>query len=251
MQYPMKKLFAMAAIVLSGAIIAGSTSSAARSNKINDEKVMVLSAAVDNSTSREKEAVKAMYEELELNDIGLNQDVFEKAMKGFDQLAAKGSFKNDEIITIVDFSQPSTQKRMYVIDVEEKKILFNTLVSHGRNTGTLMAKNFSNKSESHMSSPGFYSTAETYFGSNGFSMRLDGLEKGFNCNARARAVVMHGAPYVSQANINGMGFIGRSWGCPAVPMKEHKQIINTIKNGTCLFIYAPGNYDKNSRVLNA
>jgi hypothetical protein len=115
-----------------------------------------------------------------------------------------------------------------------------------------MTTNFSNSPSSLMSSPGFYATAETYMGDNGFSLRLDGLEKNINDNARARAVVMHGAPYVDQSHINSMGFIGRSWGCPAIPVSLHKAIINTIKGGSCLFIYSPSaSYQHASSLINA
>ena len=141
---------------------------------------------------------------------------------------------------------------MYVLDLENKKILFNTLVAHGRNSGTLWANAFSNNASSLKSSPGFYITAETYMGDNGYSLRLDGKEKNINDNARSRDIVMHGAPYVDQSAVQSLGFLGRSWGCPAVPEASHKEIINTIKEGTCLFIYSPDkNYLQKSPVLNS
>ena len=144
---------------------------------------------------------------------------------------------NRTILSIVDFSLPSYKKRLFVIDMEHYKVLFNELVAHGRNTGREWATSFSNQSESYKSSPGFYLTRETYEGKNGYSLKLQGLENGINDRAYERGIVMHGAPYVNAALANAQGFIGRSQGCPAVPVQSSRPIINTIKNGTCLFIY--------------
>jgi hypothetical protein len=142
-------------------------------------------------------------------------------------------------MAIVDFSQPSSHRRLYILDMKNYKVLFNTLVAHGRNSGKEWASSFSNKPSSYKSSPGFYITGDTYIGSNGFSLRLNGIEKGINDKAFARAIVMHGADYVSESYIAAQGYIGRSQGCPAVPAEEVYPIINTIKNGTCLFVYVP------------
>ena len=208
-------------------------------------------SAVNNEGAAESEAA-ALYTEMNLGSIGLKQDVFSTSIQGFKKLVAKGTVTNDNLITIADFSQPSTQKRLYVLDLKTKKVLFNTLVAHGKNTGALMAKNFSNSASSLKSSPGFYVTEDTYTGHNGYSLRINGLEKNINDNALNRAVVMHGAPYVSESFANSMGFIGRSWGCPAVPVAYHKAIINTIKGGSCLFIYTTeDNYLNRSTVLNS
>ena len=193
-----------------------------------------------------------LFSALHLNEAGMNSDVFNSALQGLQKLDAEGAVKNDDILTIIDFSQPSNKRRLYVLDLENKKILFNTLVAHGRNSGTLWANSFSNNTSSLKSSPGFYVTAETYMGDNGYSLRLDGMEKNINDNARDRDIVMHGAPYVDQSAINSLGFLGRSWGCPAVPESSHKEIINTIKDGTCLFIYSPDkNYLQKSPILNS
>ena len=215
-----------------------------------------MTAAVNMSEittgiSSDNEAT-ALYTELDLGSIGLKQNVFSTAMQGFKKLVSKGTVQNDKIVTIADFSQPSTQKRLYVVDLQNKKILFNTLVAHGKNTGSLFAKSFSNDASSLKSSPGFYVTSNTYIGDNGYSLRLNGLEKNINDNALGRSIVMHGASYVTPSFANAMGFIGRSWGCPAVPMSQHKAIINTIKDGTCLFIYTTeNNYLNRSTVLNS
>ncbi|RYG34159.1 MAG: murein L,D-transpeptidase catalytic domain family protein, partial [Chitinophagaceae bacterium] len=156
------------------------------------------------------------------------------------------------VLTIVDFSLPSNEKRLFVIDVEEEKVLFNTYVAHGRGSGEKMAQRFSNVPESFQSSLGFYSTSSTYQGKHGYSLRLSGLEPGFNNLAEERAIVIHSADYVSEGFIRTKGYLGRSWGCPALPEKLNKPIIDEIKNGSCLFIYSPNNnYLKKSKLLNA
>ncbi len=127
---------------------------------------------------------------------------------------------------------------MFVIDLKKEKLLFNTLVAHGKNSGVQYAEVFSNKNRSLMSSPGFYSTAETYFGKHGYSLKLDGLEEGINDHARERLIVIHGADYVSDDFIKMYGRIGRSWGCPALPIKHTEEVINLIKEGSCLYIHA-------------
>jgi L,D-transpeptidase-like protein len=216
------------------------------------KKVTTASAAVVSVNTSNTSNAASLFSELHLDSAGLNQSVFNSAIQGLAKLDAKGVIRKDDIITIVDFSQPSTKKRLYVVDLNNKQILFNTLVAHGRKSGGLWAKSFSNSASSLKSSPGFYVTEDTYFGHNGYSLRLDGLEKNINDNARNRAIVMHGAPYVDPSSINSLGYIGRSWGCPAVPEAQHAAIINTIKGGTCLFIYSPDkNYQRKSTVLNS
>ncbi len=190
----------------------------------------------DNEVSIES---AKLYTEMELDKAGMNSEAFDIALSGFEKLTKEGKIKKTNLITIIDFSQPSTKKRLYVIDLEEREILFQSVVSHGRNTGSLWAKSFSNQSGSYKSSPGFYITAETYMGGNGYSLRLDGLERNINNNARARAIVMHGAPYANESSIRSLGFLGRSQGCPALPQTLTRPVINTIKDGTCLFIYTP------------
>jgi hypothetical protein len=184
-------------------------------------------------------AAGAMYDSLRLNIMGLSKQAFQYAMQGFDYLVKAGKITNDKIISIADFSLPSTKKRLFIIDLAKNKILFNTYVAHGMNSGKEYASQFSNRPESNQSSPGFYETMNTYNGKNGYSLHLQGLERGINDNADSRAIVMHGAPYVSESMIQSQGYLGRSWGCPAVPENLHKPIINKIKNGSCLFIYSP------------
>jgi hypothetical protein len=171
-------------------------------------------------------------------------------MQGFNYLAKNGRIANKKIISVIDFSLPSSKKRLFVIDVESCKVLYNTYVAHGSNSGKEYATRFSNTPESNQSSLGFYETLGTYMGDNGYSLRLEGLERGFNDNANRRAIVMHGAAYVNENLINTQGYIGRSWGCPALPQNMYVPVINKIKNGTCLFIYSPDrNYLTHSGIL--
>jgi len=183
--------------------------------------------------------LKSVYDSLELNLKGLSQEAYEYARQGFYHLLEQGRLANDSIISIIDFSLPSNQKRFFILNVKQYKILFQTLVAHGRNTGREWAQSFSNEAESYKSSPGFYLTRETYQGKNGYSLKLEGIERGINDHAYDRGIVVHGADYVSAALANAQGYIGRSQGCPAVPVEISQRLINTIKNGTCLFIYHP------------
>lgn len=188
---------------------------------------------------------------LQLDKLGLSRQAFDYAMKGYNYLLSTGKIKNRETLTIIDFSLPSTQKRFFVIDVKKGKLLFNTYVSHGRNSGKAMATQFSNDIESLKSSLGFYTTSVTYNGKRGYSLRLKGDEPGVNDNAFNRGIVVHGAPYVSESTIQQLGFLGRSEGCPALPLNLYKAIIAKIKNGSSLFIYSPDKYYINhSQILN-
>lgn len=188
---------------------------------------------------------------LVLNDKELDFNPFKTALKGYLELNSTGQLSNNKFITIIDFSKSSNQNRLFVIDIENRNIKHKSLVAHGRNSGNEFASNFSNKISSYKSSLGFYKTAETYTGKHGFSLRLDGLEFSNN-NARSRAIVMHGADYASEDFMKRNGRLGRSLGCPSVPIKEHKQIIETIKYGTCFFIYAPQkSYLSKSKLINS
>ena len=180
-----------------------------------------------------------LYDSLQLDTLGLSKQAFIEGLKGYDYLRSTGKLTNDNVLTIADFSLPSNQKRLFVIDMENYKLLYNTYVAHGRNSGKEFANRFSNSLHSNMSSLGFYVTQNTYFGNNGFSLRLQGEEKGINDNAEKRAIVIHCADYVSEKWIRDLGYIGRSLGCPAIPENEAKPIIETIKDGSCFFIYSP------------
>ena len=164
----------------------------------------------------------------------INMPALAYAFEGYEAL--EGTVKSDRMI-IIDFTLPSTKERFFVINPQTGEILYKKLVAHGQGTGDLFAKKFSNKNGSHQSSLGFYKTAETYSGKHGLSLRLDGLERGLNSAARDRAIVIHAADYVSEEFITQNGYLGRSWGCPALPAEDYEEIINEIAAGTLLLIY--------------
>ncbi len=187
-----------------------------------------------------------------LTAAGLSKKAFECAMKGYRQLLEKNKLQKTNVITIVDYSLPSTQKRLYVLDMAEGKILFHSLAAHGKNSGLVYASDFSNKPSSLKTSLGFFVTGNTYMGGNGYSLKLNGCEKGINDKAMERAIVMHGAGYVNENFIQQNGYLGRSHGCPAVPENISKKLIDVIKNGSCVFLYHPEeNYTVHSKILNS
>ncbi len=191
--------------------------------------------------------VQQLYQECSLENV-LSFDVFRLAMTGFEKI---NDVPNKKIITIIDFTKPSTRERFFVIDLESKKLLYKSLVAHGKNSGGNMATRFSNTPRSLKSCLGFFLTAETYSGKYGYSLKIDGLEPGINDNARKRSIVIHGADFVSSEVVRQCGMLGRSYGCPALPIRRSREIIDKISKGSCLFIY--GNdplYLKNSKILN-
>lgn len=195
----------------------------------------------------EDAGVHQLYLDMELDRQRVSYAAFKEAMTGYN--AVKG--KKKEIVTLIDFTKPSTQKRLFVMDIRNRKLLYASLVSHGKNSGGLYATSFSNKSGSHKSSLGFFLTKHTYNGRNGYSMVLEGLEKGINDQARKRAIVVHGAPYSNPSVIRTTGKLGRSYGCPALPQKISSDIIDVIKDGSLLYIYADSQrYLAASRILN-
>lgn len=206
------------------------------SEKRRPESEYLLVAS--NNDSFEKRA-EFVYSHLNANNLSLpRSESFFSAMEGFYELKESGLIEKN-ILTLIDFSLSSNSKRLWIIDLDNNIILYNTLVAHGKNTGEEFATAFSNAQSSFKSSLGFYATAETYIGKHGFSLRLDGLEKGVNSSARARAVVMHGAEYVNEEFIRKNNRLGRSLGCPAIPVELTTEIINIIKEKSCLYIYHP------------
>lgn len=181
---------------------------------------------------------KTVYDSLDLGSLGLSRKVYNMALKGMEKLKRAARIHNN-ILSIIDFTQPSTSKRLFIIDLDNSSLLFNTLVAHGNKSGKEWARSFSNKPRSNKSSIGFYVTGEPYNGSNGYSLKLQGVEAGFNNNAMKRAIVLHGANYVNEEYISSQGYIGRSQGCPAVMSDLSTPIIESIKEGSCLFIYYP------------
>jgi hypothetical protein len=204
------------------------------------EKRMILATAT------------SIYEEMSLEDSGLNRKAFECAWTGYYKLKKKGLLRRTNILSICDFSQSSSNQRLYVIDVRNRRLLYRTYVAHGINSGQEFASAFSNKMESCKSSLGFYITTNTYLGFNGLSLRIEGVDKGFNDNAARRAIVIHGASYVSTRILHKYGVMGTTFGCPAIPDEMSTQIIPVVKNGTCFFIYYPSKkYLSGSPVLNS
>lgn len=194
---------------------------------------------ISSEEPKAAERISSIYENLE----GAKKpdfELFEKAYLGYIDLKLSGHLNLEkEVLTIVDFRISSKKERLWVIDLKSKIILHHTLVAHGEASGKEYALDFSNEFNSHKSSLGFYITEETYVGKNGLSLRLRGLERGFNTNARERYVVIHGADYATKSYLNENGALGNSEGCPAVPMGEHLTIIEITKGGTCLFLYFP------------
>jgi hypothetical protein len=194
-------------------------------------KVALAPLSVLEATAR------TIYTSVGAEQQGLRFDVFQKALTGYLNLRQAGRLSSSQQrLTVVDFDLPSTEKRLWVIDLNAHRVLYHTLVAHGHNSGENEASSFSNTDESNMSSLGFYVTGQEYEGKHGHSLRLEGLDEGFNTNAAARAVVMHGADYVSEAFIKQNGRLGRSLGCPALPLDQYAQIIDAVKGGSCLFL---------------
>lgn len=183
--------------------------------------------------------------------LDINSEALSLAIKGFEKLKEQGLVNNVRYLTIIDFSKPSSANRFYVIDMVNEQLVLQTLVAHGRKSGSVFANTFSNQDASFKSSLGFYVTANTYIGKHGLTLQLQGLEKGINDRALERAIVLHGADYVSEAIAKQQGYIGTSLGCPAVPNEKINTIIETIQGASCLFVYAPSkDYIQKSPILN-
>jgi len=188
---------------------------------------------------------------VDASSAGVDPDVMQLALGAVKCAARSGDVRSPRTLTVIDYSKPSIEERLWVFDLQDGRLLFKELVAHGRNTGDNMATRFSDALNSRQSSIGLFVTADTYVGSNGYSLRLDGLERGYNANARARAIVMHGAPYVNEAVAATQGRLGRSWGCPALRQAVARQVIDTIRGGGVVFSYYPdSNWLKSSRYLN-
>lgn len=184
-----------------------------------------------------EDSIKSLYSEIGLDRYDLSYEAFRYGMIGYFNIRKEGKLNDSNLLSIIDFTKPSTQKRFYTIDLSKRSIVHYTYVSHGKNTGENDAQHFSNILHSNQSSLGFYITAETYVGSKGYSLKLDGIEEGYNDLMRERAVVMHEADYVSERWIKAYGRLGRSQGCPALPRNVSRKVINDIKNHTLIFAY--------------
>lgn len=182
---------------------------------------------------------------------GVSPDVLTLAMNAVNCAATAGDIAAPTTLTLIDYSRPSVEPRLWVFDLATGQLLFKELVAHGRNTGDNLSQHFSDEMNSRQSSLGLFVTGDTYIGSNGYSLRMNGLEPGFNERARERAIVMHGAPYVNAELAAKQGRIGRSWGCPAVREAVARKIIDTVRGGGVIFSYYPdSNWLKQSRFLN-
>jgi hypothetical protein len=220
-------------------------------------KAAIRSAAAKRAAARRAELrligmeAHILYEELQLSREGLNEKALLYALMGYHRLLKRHEIQNPDILTICDFGQSSSQKRMYVIDLYAKKLVSRNYVAHGISSGKQFASSFSNTPESHKSSLGFYVTRNTYVGENGLSLRLDGFDRGFNTLAGERNIVIHGAPYVSDRILEKYGVMGTTYGCPAIPEELSRDLIPVLTGGSCFFIYYPSQrYLSHSSVLN-
>ena len=200
--------------------------------------VAVLFAVPLHATCR-SEPPQSLVRSLLRQAPGLKSEVLKLALDATACAAEKGLVKRRELLTVIDYSLPSTEPRLWVFNVAEKKLLFQELVAHGKNSGGNRPSFFSNSSGSLATSLGLFVTGDTYVGSNGYSLRLKGLEEGVNDMAFDRAIVMHGAPYVSNEAIRALGRLGRSWGCPAVRREIARKLIDTVRGGSPIFAYYP------------
>lgn len=241
----MKKNLVVAVLIMTASLVSVSFTNATNQNNKKD----FAKAVVADSLVKEEVTLSAsLYNELQLADAGLSMETVAYAVNGYQKLEAQGQVSNP-FLTIVDFSQSSRKKRFYIIDMNNHKLVWNTFVSHGKNSGVDMATSFSNAFNSEASSLGFYVTKSTYLGKHGLSLRMSGKEAGFNDNAEARGVVVHGAAYVNSGRVN-TAYMGRSQGCPALPENEYAAVINIIKEGSVMFLYAPStNYLQNSELI--
>jgi hypothetical protein len=170
---------------------------------------------------------------------GLRGEVLRLALDATQAATEKGLVRRKNLLTVIDYSLPSSQPRLFVFDLGAKKLLFRELCAHGKNSGDDRATHFSNSPGSLATSLGLFVTADPYIGSNGYSLRLKGLEEGINDMAWDRAIVMHGASYVSRTAIRALGRLGRSWGCPAVRKEIARKMIDTLRGGSPVFAYYP------------
>lgn len=222
--------------------------------KAGNHSTIVASAkdniATDSSLIVKTSLADVLYDSLNLQSVGLSKETLEFAVKGYQKLSDSGLVHNP-YLTIVDLSQSSRKKRFYILDMTHHQLVWNTFVAHGKNSGVDSAEKFSNDFNSNESSLGFYLTESTYSGKHGVSLRINGLENGFNNNAEARGIVVHGAPYVNAGRVNS-DYMGRSQGCPALPENQYAQVINIIKGGSVLFVYSPlQDYLQKSALLNS
>ncbi|MDO7873602.1 murein L,D-transpeptidase catalytic domain family protein [Hymenobacter sp. ASUV-10] len=244
------KYFLLSSLTLLGVV---GKVSRAQAQKVPAAALAALPAAARQAvyqTTFEQRAAQ-LYAKLKLGTAGLSLAVFRQALVGYYNLQPTTTYRAAmPVLTLIDFARPSALKRLWVIDIAAGKVLFNTLVAHGKNSGENLPLAFSNQNGSEMSSLGFYRTASTtYNGKHGLSLKLVGLDPGFNTNAESRAVVMHGAEYVCEEFVRQHGRLGRSQGCPALPVAETPAIVQTIKGGSILYLHGPAQAGYHSQWL--
>ena len=196
---------------------------------------LLVPNAIDASTSAT--FARADFDATAIGNI--ETDVFEMALNAASCAVRTGAVRAPQTLTVIDYSKPSTERRLWVFDLKAKELIYEELVAHGQGSGANMATKYSNENESHQTSLGLFVTRDTYVGRNGYSLRLDGLDRGVNDRARERAIVMHGAPYVSESFVKANGRLGRSWGCPAVSDAVARKMIDFVKGGGLVFSYYP------------
>jgi len=200
-----------------------------------------LSASTGDPAAARMDEIQALYSSIQFNENERpDSAMFHRGIEGFQHLRASDQLSDKEIIALVDFTKPSSEKRMWIIDLRNRKVLYYLLVAHGKNSGELYATSFSNKPNSYQSSLGIFTTGDIYNGKNGKSLKLHGRQKELNGLAEQRSIVIHGADYVSDAFVKRVGRLGRSYGCPAIPMEVHDEVIDLLAGGNLLFIYSPG-----------
>ncbi len=174
-----------------------------------------------------------------LHDSTVTPELYRFGLQGFEKLKSMGMAVNDSLLTLIDFSLPSNTERFFIVNIIRNRIICRSLVSHGKNSGDLYARKFSNKSHSFESSLGFFITGNEYLGAQGYSLQLLGMDKGFNDHSQERGIVIHGAQYATREYASKYGRLGRSLGCPALPPSMSKTVINLIRNGSVIFCYYP------------
>ena len=221
-------------IVLAAALLAPQT---IESTFARGADVAAAATAAKSSASTSANFAIDDFDEAAIGTI--ETDVLELALGAASCAIKSGAVEPPRTLTVIDYSKPSSQKRLWVYDLATRQLLYEELVAHGQGSGANLATQFSNQPDSHQTSLGLFVTDDTYVGRNGYSLRLDGLDKGLNDLARDRAIVMHGAPYVNPAFVKANGRLGRSHGCPAVSDAVARELINRVKGGGLVFAYYP------------
>jgi hypothetical protein len=247
---PISTVLTRLSVVLVAFVAAATPSDSPASERVSVTPQPASGASLA-SASDSLPAPEALSEILLRQAPGLHSEALELALRAVENAAREELIARREILTVIDYSLPSTEPRLFVFDVEHRALLFRELVAHGKNSGENLTTRFSNKEGSLATSLGLFVTEGTYMGGNGYSLRLNGLDRGFNDRAKSRAIVMHGAPYVSESMAKKVGRLGRSWGCPAVSPQVAKKLIDTLKDGSPVFAYYPDpEWLQASRLLN-